>query len=98
MAGMDEALSKVITGSEIAVAAPALNALLDRQAKAVERRVFQRLNGAGTLDPQFAVQSWMELFAIQRTRNGLTQAQTVGQSAGEMISEQMNPGGSDGEE
>ncbi len=96
MRGIDEALSKVITGSEVAVAAPALNAMLDQQAAAVSRRVFQRLNSNETLDPQFAVQAWMELFAIHRTRSGLTRAQTVGQSAGAAISEQMNPGENDG--
>lgn len=98
MAGarIDEALTKIITGSEIAVAAPALNVLLDQQGAAVQRRVFQRLNGAETLDPQFAVQAWMELFAIHRTRNNLTRTQRVGQSAGEAISEQMNQGENDG--
>ena len=89
---LDQAFVKVTTGSELTVAAPALNALLDQQARAVERRVFQKLNGGETLDPQFAVQAWMELFALSRVRSGLTKAQAMGQSASETISEHMNNG------
>lgn len=89
---MDEALTRVVTGGEIAVAAPAINAMLEKLERAVTRRVFQRLNSGETLDPQFAVQAWMELFAHARTRSSLTRAQAIGQSASETISEHMNNG------
>ena len=89
---MDEALAKVVTSGEIAAAGPALNAVLDRLERAVTMRVFQRLNSGETLDPQFAVQAWMELHSYHRTRSSLTKVEVVGQSAGETISEQMNNG------
>ncbi len=89
---MDEALVKVVTSGEIVAATPALNEMIDRLERAVIRRVFQRLNSGETLDPQFAVQAWMELFAHHRVRSSLTKAERVGQSAGETISEQMNNG------
>ena len=89
---IDAALVQVITGGELAVAAPAMNAILDKACASVQARIFQQLNSNKTLDPQFAVQAWMELYAYSRTRKGLTQAQVRGQSAGETISEQMNDG------
>ena len=89
---IEAALVQVITGGELAAAAPAMNAVLDRANAAVQRRVFQRLNGGETLDPQFAVQAWMELYAYAKTRSGLTKGQVSGQSAGETLSEQMNNG------
>ncbi len=89
---LDEALVKVVTSGEIEAARPALEEIIGRLERAVTMRVFQRLNSGEPLDPQFAVQAWMELFAHARVRNGLTKTQRVGQSAGETISEQMNNG------
>ncbi len=89
---MDEALAKVVTSGEIAAATPALGQMIDRMEHAVTMRVFQRLRTGETLDPQFAVQAWMELFAYARTRSSLTKAQAIGQSAGETISEHMDNG------
>lgn len=89
---LDEALAKVVTSGEIEAARPALEAMIGRLERAVTMRVFQRLNSGETLDPQFAVQAWMELFAHARVRSGLTKSTAVGQSAGETISEQMNNG------
>ncbi len=89
---LDEALAKIVTSGEIEAAAPALSLVLDRLEQAVTRRVFQRLRSGETLDPQFAVQCWMELFANARVRSSLTKGIAVGQSAGETISEQMDNG------
>ncbi len=89
---LDKALAKVVTSGEIEAARPALEEMIRRLERAVTMRVFQRLNSSETLDPQFAVQAWMELFAHARVRSGLTKVVTVGQSAGETISEQMNNG------
>lgn len=92
MKKFDEALAKVVTSGEIEAAAPALNAMITRLERAVMTRVFQRLNSSRTLDPQYAVQAWMELFVHSQLRKSLTRARAVGQSAGETISEQMNNG------
>jgi len=92
MSEFDKALTKTVTSGEIAAATPAFHEMIDRLERAVIRRVFQRLNGGETLDPQFAVQAWMELFAHHRVRSSLTQTERVGQSASETISEQMNNG------
>ena len=89
---MDEALAKVVTSGEIAAATPALGQMIDRMEHAVTMRVFQRLRTGETLDPQFAVQAWMELFAHSRLRSSLTKGIAVGQSAGETISEHMDNG------
>ncbi len=89
---IDAALVAVITGGELAAARPVLDALLDKLEHAVQRRVFQKLNGADTLDPQFAVQAWMELFAYSRTRNRLTKTGDSAQSAGVTLQEHMNNG------
>ncbi len=89
---VDAALTKVISGGEVAAARPVLDATLDQLTAAVHRRVFQQLNSGETLDPQFAVQCWMQLFAYTRTRNSLTKVQAVGQSAGETLSEHMDNG------
>lgn len=89
---VDAALTQMISGGEIAAARPVLNATLDKLSAAVQRRVFQKLNSGETLDPQFAVQCWMELFAYTRTRNSLTKVEHTGQSAGETLQEHMNNG------
>ena len=89
---LDDALAKVVTSGEIAAATPALEAMIARLERAVTMRVFQRLNSGETLDPQFAVQAWMELFAHARVRSSLTKGIAVGQSAGETISEHMDNG------
>lgn len=89
---VERALVKVVIGGEIAAATPAFNEMIDRLERAVIRRVFQRLNSGETLDPQFAVQAWMELFAHHRVRSSLTQTERVGQSAGETIGEHMDNG------
>lgn len=89
---VDAALTQVISGGEIAAARPVLNAALDKLVNAVHRRVFQQLNSGETLNPQFAVQCWMELFAYRNARNSLTKVERIGQSAGETLQEHMNNG------
>ncbi len=89
---IDAALIAVVSGGEVAAARPVLDAILDKLEHAVLRRVFQKLNSGETLDPQFAVQSWMELFTYSRTRSHLTKTIDGAQSAGATLQEHMDNG------
>ncbi len=89
---IEAALTRVVTAGEVNAVRPVIEAVLDKLGAAVTRRVFQKLNSGETLNPEFAVQCWMELYAHSRTRSSLTKVSDAGQSAGETLGEHMNNG------
>lgn len=56
-----------------------------RQQKAIDDRVYQQLAKGETIDPQAALQAWIEKHAIHKLERKLLQRARAGQSASEHL-------------
>lgn len=62
-----------------------LDEVLDQQEKKAIAQVMTRLNSGEVLDPQFAIQQWLELYSVHRFRRVLSQREREGVSAGSKV-------------
>jgi hypothetical protein len=88
-------LAKVATAGEIAVALPAIEVVLDGLEEGVRGKVFGKFAAAPddqfySMDPEFAVQCWTELFYISKLRGKLRAAVAAGRSSTSKITTIMN--------
>lgn len=56
--------------------------ILDAQEHKIIQQVMAKLNSGETLDPQFAIQQWLELYSVQRFRRVLSQRERQSTRAG----------------
>lgn len=56
--------------------------VLGQQERKIINKVMQKLNSNEVLDPQFAIQQWLELYSVQRFRRVLLQREREGRKAG----------------
>jgi hypothetical protein len=90
---LDKALAQVATSGELALALPALEAILHGLEQGVRNRLFCQLNTGEEVDPQAALRAWVELHTYHKLRTRLTQATRMGQSAGKRLEQRMNENG-----
>lgn len=71
-----------------------LGPTLDQHEAEIDRRVYAKLQAGDTLDPQAAVQFWMEKFSIHKLRKTLQTQENRGIKAGKRLGDTMRiPGG-----
>lgn len=56
--------------------------ILDTQERKIINQVMMKLNGGEALEPQFAIQQWLELYSVQRFRRVLQQRERGVASSG----------------
>lgn len=63
---------------------------IERRERAVDNRILVMLNRGEALDPQVAVQAWLERKALRDLKNALTRREGKGKSAGRSLSTVLN--------
>lgn len=90
-----EALVDVQQAQMLLVALPAIDQILVKMEKEVDRKA-QSCQNQNELTPERALSFYMERLAVQKLRTRIDQIVRVGTSSGEQISEKMKIGGDDG--
>lgn len=86
---LDDALNRVNLGNLSAAALKVLEDAFDAEIAAVDTRIYRAIS-AGTLNPQEAVQAWLQKHSLHAIRRRLAQNVRAGASASASITPLMN--------
>lgn len=92
MNGPDRELARINDARRAELVDKEFGAELDDRREAVINAVTARLAKGETLDPQFAVQKWIELHAIQSLKRSLRQKIRSGKGASERLEGDLTSG------
>lgn len=91
MTSIDKDLARLSAGHAAGAALELIAQELDNRERTIATAIFRILSDQEkTLDPQKAVQGWIELHEINKLRQSLSKRQRVGVRASERVAPDMN--------
>lgn len=91
MTAIDTDLDLMRSGQTASALAHLIGPRLDAMDAAVDRRIMSHLASGAALDPNLAVQAWMEKHAIARLRKTLLAQESTGRKAAARLGTHFNP-------